>query len=137
MTTGRRSTPPVLMVVDDDPSVLLLIDVLAERIGFRVKAVTSGLQALEQLRDGFRPDLILLDIMMERIDGVTFLAHLHEMPNVADVPVIAMSTPAVLDRVGSQLKVNGTLIKPITQQTLAAALEPYSPSESADDATNT
>jgi CheY-like chemotaxis protein len=45
--TARR----VLMVVDDDPSVLLLVDVLAERLGFRVKAVTSGLQALEQIRD--------------------------------------------------------------------------------------
>lgn len=116
---------PVLMVVDDDPSVLLLVDVLAERLGFRVKAVTSGLHALEQLRDGFRPDVILLDIMMERIDGVTFLAHLAEMQDVGRPPVIAMSTATVLEHYGAQLKVDGTLIKPITQQTLAAALEPY------------
>ena len=113
------------MVVDDDPSVLLLVDVLAERLGFRVKAATSGLQALEQLRDSFRPDLILLDIMMERIDGVTFLAHLREMEGLAEVPVIAMSTATVLERLGSQLRVNGTLIKPISQQTLAVALQPY------------
>ncbi len=117
---------PILMVVDDDPSVLLLVDVLAEKLGFRVKAVTSGLHALEQLRDGFRPDVILLDIMMERIDGVTFLAHLRDMGDVATVPVIAMSTATVLEHYGSQLKVDGTLIKPITQQTLAAALAPYS-----------
>jgi two-component system chemotaxis response regulator CheY len=116
---------PILMVVDDDPSVLLLVDVLAERLGFRVKAVTSGLHALEQLRDGFRPNLILLDIMMERIDGVTFLNHLREMPDVAPTPVIAMSTSAVLEMYGSQLKVDGTLIKPFTQQSLAATLEPY------------
>ena len=119
---------PILMVVDDDPSVLLLVDVLAEKLGFRVKAVTSGLQALEQLRDGFHPDIILLDIMMERIDGPTFMAHLRDMEGFQDVPVIAMSTAAVLDRYGAQLEVQGTLIKPITQQTLAAALEPYSSS---------
>ena len=117
---------PLLMVVDDDPSVLLLVDVLAEKLGFRVKAVTSGLQALEQLRDGFRPDLILLDIMMERIDGVTFLAHLREMKGFEDLPVIAMSTATVLEHYGPQLKVDGTLIKPITQQSLAAVLERYS-----------
>ena len=117
---------PILMVVDDDPSVLLLVDVLAEKLGFRVKAVTSGLQALEQLRDGFHPDIILLDIMMERIDGLTFMAHLRDMEGFEDLPVIAMSTATVLDRYGAQLKVEGTLIKPITQQTLAAALEPYS-----------
>jgi CheY-like chemotaxis protein len=123
------TTRPVLMVVDDDPSVLLLVDVLAERLGFRVKAVSSGLQALEQIRDGFRPNLILLDIMMERIDGMTFLNHLREMPEGQAIKVIAMSTATVLERYQSQLRVDGTLIKPITQQSLAAALEPHAPDE--------
>src|SRR5215510_7738678 len=68
---------PLLLVVDDDPSVLLLVDVLAEKMGFRVKAVSNGLQALEHLRDGLQPSVILLDIMMERIDGLTFMNHLH------------------------------------------------------------
>lgn len=123
---------PILMVVDDDPSVLLLVDVLAEQLGFRVKAVTSGLHALEQLRDGYRPNVILLDIMMERIDGVTFLAHLREMEDVAHVPVIAMSSATVLAHYGRQLTVDGSLIKPITQQTLAAALAPYCQARGSD-----
>jgi CheY-like chemotaxis protein len=114
------SEAPLLMVVDDDPSVLLLVDVLAEKMGFRVKAVSSGLQALEQLRDGLQPQVILLDIMMERIDGLTFMNHLREMPNVESTPVVAMSTAAVLE-----LQVSGTLLKPITQATLAQALERY------------
>ena len=118
--------PPLLLVVDDDPSVLLLVDVLAEKMGFRVKAVSSGLQALEHLRDGLRPHVILLDIMMERIDGLTFLNHLREMPGLESTPVVAMSTAAVLDRYGDQLRVSGTLLKPITQATLAQALEAYS-----------
>ena len=116
---------PLLLVVDDDPSVLLLVDVLAEKMGFRVKAVSSGLQALEQLRDGLQPAVILLDIMMERIDGLTFMNHLREMPALVDTPVIAMSTPAVLDRYGEQLQVSGTLLKPITAATLTQALERY------------
>jgi CheY-like chemotaxis protein len=119
------SEAPLLMVVDDDPSVLLLVDVLAEKMGFRVKAVSSGLQALEQLRDGLQPHVILLDIMMERIDGLTFMNHLREMPNVEATPVVAMSTAAVLERYGEQLQVSGTLLKPITQATLAQALERY------------
>jgi two-component system chemotaxis response regulator CheY len=116
---------PLLLVVDDDPSVLLLIDVLAEKMGFRVKAVSSGLQALEQLRDGLQPHVILLDIMMERIDGLTFMNHVREMPAVESTPIIAMSTAAVLDRYGDQLQVSGTLLKPITQASLAQALERY------------
>lgn len=113
------------MVVDDDPSVLLLVDVLAEKLGFRVKAVSNGLQALEQLRDGLQPAVILLDIMMERIDGPTFMNHLREMPAVASKPVIAMSTSAVLERYGERLEVAGTLLKPITQASLSEALGQY------------
>lgn len=116
---------PLLLVVDDDPSVLLLVDVLAEKMGFRVKAVSSGLQALEHLRDGLQPHVILLDIMMERIDGLTFMSHLRDMPNLEATPVVAMSTAAVLERYGDQLQASGTLLKPITHATLTQALERY------------
>jgi CheY-like chemotaxis protein len=116
---------PLLLVVDDDPSVLLLVDVLAEKMGFRVKAVSNGLQALEQLRDGLLPSVILLDIMMERIDGPTFMNHLRDMPALEGTPVIAMSTAGVLERYGEQLQVSGALLKPITSATLSQALEKY------------
>lgn len=113
------------MVVDDDPSVLLLVDTLAEKMGFRVKAVSNGLQALEHLRDGLLPNVILLDIMMERIDGLTFMNHLREMPALEETPVVAMSTAGVLERYGEQLHVSGTLLKPITAATLSQAIERY------------
>lgn len=126
MNTEPESAP-TLLVVDDDPSVLLLIDVIAERLGFRVKAATSGLQALEQLRDGLAPRVILLDLMMERIDGLTFLLHLKEMPALASTPVIVMSTEAALEQHGPKLDVDGTLMKPITRQSLSACLERFLP----------
>ncbi len=116
---------PVVLIVDDDPSILLLIDALAERLGFRVKAASSGLQALEQLREGVRPAVILLDIMMERIDGLTFLSHLRDTPNVARTPIVGMSTRAVLDRYTPQLHIDAVLIKPITIQALEACLAAY------------
>lgn len=116
---------PLVMVVDDDPSILLLIDIVGERQGFRVKGVSSGLQALEELRDGLRPAVILLDIMMERIDGLTFLAHLNEMPELSAIPVIAMSTQSVLDRYISRLNVSDTLVKPFTLDEVAERLRKY------------
>ena len=130
MSDPSTGVQPVLLVVDDDPSVLLLIVVMAERLGFRVKAATSGLQALEQLRDGLRPTVILLDLMMERIDGVTFLSHLNDMPELVGTPVVAMSTEAVLDQYVPQLAVAGTLMKPITRHSLAICLEQFMPAQS-------
>jgi len=125
MSDDTETERPVVLIVDDDPSVLLLIDVLAERLGFRTKAASSGLQALELLREGVRPTVILLDIMMERIDGVTFLSHLHEMDEVRETPIVAMSTPAVLERYVPHLQVDGVLSKPITLQTLEACLSRF------------
>jgi len=125
MTDDAATDRPVVLIVDDDPSVLLLIDVLAERLGFRTKAASSGLQALELLREGVRPAVILLDIMMERIDGVTFLNHLHEMDQVRATPIVAMSTPAVLERYVPHLQVDGVLSKPITLQTLEGCLSRF------------
>ena len=120
-----QDSGPLLLVVDDDPSMLLLIDVVGERLGFRVTGVNSGLQALEELREGLKPAVILLDIMMERIDGLTFLAHLGEMPEIATTPVIAMSTQAVLDRYTQRLNVAETLVKPFTIEGLAECLRKY------------
>jgi CheY-like chemotaxis protein len=125
MTEEPTTERPVVLIVDDDPSVLLLIDVLAERLGFRTKAASSGLQALELLREGVRPAVILLDLMMERIDGVTFLNHLHEMDEVRETPIVAMSTPAVLERHVPHIQVDGVLSKPITLQTLEACLSRF------------
>lgn len=61
--------------------------------------------------------------MMERIDGLTFMNHLREMPGQEFTPVIAMSTAAVLDRYGDQLQVSATLLKPITHATLTQAIQ--------------
>ena len=119
------SDAPLLLVVDDDPSVLLLVDVVAEKMGFRVKAVTSGLLGLELLREGLRPVVILLDITMERTDGLTFMNQLREIRDVQGTPVIAMSTAGALDRYGTQLQVSGTLVKPITPASLTPALQAY------------
>lgn len=116
---------PTLLIIDDDPSILLLIDEVASHLGFRVKAVSSGLQGLEEMRDGLRPAVILLDIMMKRIDGLTFLAHMREIPEAAATPVIVMSTESVLDRISPRVEVSGALIKPFTIEGLSAALEPY------------
>jgi len=69
--------------------------------------------------------VILLDMMMERIDGPTFMNHLRDMPTLEETPVVVMSTAAVLERHGAQLQVSGTLLKPITHAALSQALAKY------------
>ncbi|MDY6930501.1 MAG: response regulator [Halobacteriota archaeon] len=57
-----------VMIVDDEPSILIAVRVLLEPEGFEVLTVDSGMKCIEELKKGFR-GVILMDIMMPRMDG--------------------------------------------------------------------
>jgi signal transduction histidine kinase/CheY-like chemotaxis protein/putative methionine-R-sulfoxide reductase with GAF domain len=79
-----------LLVVDDDPYVGQMVTELLENRGFVVTTAVDGLDALEQLQRA-KPDAILLDIMMPRLDGFGLLARLQEDAGTAAVPVIILT----------------------------------------------
>jgi DNA-binding response OmpR family regulator len=60
--------PPKVLIVDDEPNIVVPLEFLMEREGYRVAVAHSGEEALETISK-FQPDLILLDIMLPGIDG--------------------------------------------------------------------
>jgi len=79
-----------VLVVDDDESIQgFLVDALVDD-GYVVRTATNGDDALTLLR-AWRPDLILLDLMLPEMDGWEFRANQLERPEVAAVPVIVLS----------------------------------------------
>jgi DNA-binding response OmpR family regulator len=85
--------PHRILLVDDDPSLLV---VLAEQLrddGFEVSTARDGAEALRRLESGW-PDLILLDLMMPRVDG---LALAHQIKAAADLPIIVLSAVDTAD----------------------------------------
>lgn len=89
-TAGGRQRPLVL-VVDDQRSLRSLIRVNLELEGFDVAEAADGIECLEQARLR-RPDLITLDIVMPRMDGLTAAAELNADPLLRDVPVVMVTT---------------------------------------------
>ena len=68
-TTQNRSTPEArLLVVDDEPNIRELLSASLRYAGFEVATAADGQQALA-LADSFRPDLLVLDVMMPGLDG--------------------------------------------------------------------
>jgi len=97
-----------ILYVDDEPSVSQIAILVLEKIGgFDLLACTSGQEALDQVED-FRPDLLLLDVMMPGMDGPTTLERLRALPVTADVPVIFMTGQTRPDEVAS-LKMLGAI----------------------------
>ena len=79
-----------LLVVDDDPSVVDMISQLLEGKQYQVEAAFDGLDALEKIRTN-KPDAILLDLMMPRLDGFGLIDHLKQDPALASLPVIVLT----------------------------------------------
>jgi CheY-like chemotaxis protein len=86
--TQTRSEPPTVLIVDDEPAIVDLLSQLLEDEGYRVAAAGDGMAAYEKVGE-VRPDLVIADVMMPRMDGFALVDRLTggEHP----VPVILMS----------------------------------------------
>jgi len=76
-----------ILVIDDDTTLLSLLRQSLERAGYQVITATNGLTGLQQLYDQ-RPDLVILDVMMPRMDGWETCSRIRE---VSQVPIIMLT----------------------------------------------
>jgi CheY-like chemotaxis protein len=87
---NEDSAPPVLVVEDDAAILQALTDAIGAE-GYRVETATNGLEALEKLRWGLRPCLIVLDMQMRLMTGWEFRSEQRKDPALAQIPVVAMT----------------------------------------------
>jgi CheY-like chemotaxis protein len=100
----------ILLVDDDDDVREAFIDVLSDE-GYEITTARNGCEALELLRRGPRPGIILLDLMMPVMDGFEFRAQQLADPSLADLPVVVLTAGLVSERV-RQLRPLACLTKP-------------------------
>jgi len=84
-------TRPLVMVVDDSITVRRVTERFLQRYGMRSVTAKDGLDAISILQDN-KPDLILLDIEMPRMDGYEFATHVRNDPRFSDVPIIMITS---------------------------------------------
>ena len=114
---GRR-----VLVADDDPSIQgFLAEALADE-GYEVRTAANGREALAILRE-WRPDLILLDLMMPEMDGWAFRALQRSMPDVSHVPVIVLSATRDLAAKARDLEPAQIFSKPFDLEALLGTIE--------------
>ena len=79
-----------VLVVDDQPSNVRLIQINLEREGYRVLTAADGVEGMQRVQET-RPDLILLDVIMPRKDGFEMLRELKADPELQDIPVVMLT----------------------------------------------
>jgi CheY-like chemotaxis protein len=113
-----------ILVVEDDPDVRRALTELLASEGYKVTAAADGGEALKTLRAGFRPAVILLDLMMPNCDGWDFRRAQLEDPTFASVPVVLVTAAGFSpDSMRSQLGPIELCPKPIQPAELLQMLE--------------
>jgi DNA-binding response OmpR family regulator len=85
--------PATVLVVDDDPVIQKLLRVNFEMEGYDVLSAADGAEGLDQARAG-SPDVIILDVMMPKMNGLEVLAALKADAGTDTIPVILLSAKA-------------------------------------------
>jgi CheY-like chemotaxis protein len=83
-----------VLIVEDDPALRDMMAVMLSSEGFEPSTATNGRDAIAQLDSGYRPDVILLDLMMPVMNGHDFLDRCRRDPFCARIPVIVLSAAA-------------------------------------------
>jgi CheY-like chemotaxis protein len=113
-----------ILVVDDEPDIVEMLQSLLEIEGYRVLTALDGEQALAALAEG--PALILLDIMMPSMDGHAVLRAIRSMPGpVSAVPVVIVTARNDVLDIGRSLDegVNGFVVKPFDTDQLVRTVK--------------
>lgn len=114
-----------ILVIDDDPTIHVLLERFLNKKGFEVKIAASGAEGI-RLAKQLQPQAITLDVMMSGMDGWSVLTALKANPDTANIPVVMMTM--VNDRnLGYALGAAEYVLKPIDQQKLEAIVGKFKP----------
>ena len=119
----RNPVKATILVVDDSAEIQRYLRVLLELDAYRVEIASSGYEALQNLRHGCTPEVVLLDLQMPGMDGLETLRRLQELrPKARVIMCSGVDDPDKI-REAASLGAHGYLLKPIQHLYLSAAVE--------------
>jgi two-component system chemotaxis response regulator CheY len=118
-----------IMVIDDSATMRLSLKSALELNGFKVECAGDGVLALNLLKVGTKPDLIITDINMPNMGGLDFIKSLRALPGFRFIPVLALTTESKQEK-RDEAKKNGAtgwLVKPVTGPDLIKVIKQVLP----------
>ena len=91
----------IVLIVDDDPDILEVTSFVLENEGFGIETARHGEEALQRLRVGTRPAVVLLDLMMPVMNGWQFLEEVAKDPSLKTIPVVVLTAATRVEVAGA------------------------------------
>ncbi|OQA07571.1 MAG: Response regulator MprA [Firmicutes bacterium ADurb.Bin373] len=111
-SAGRKQ----ILVVDDDTNIRALLRQELEADGYSVAEAKDGLQAIARVKE-LKPDLVILDVMMPKMNGFDAAAVLRSDPDTMNIPIIILSIMEDMDR-GFRIGIDSYFTKPVRTEQL-------------------
>jgi CheY-like chemotaxis protein len=115
-----------ILVADDDPDILNIVSVSLETSGYSVLKAGNGREAVD-LAKQYRPDLILMDMMMPVMSGYEAIAALKNDPGTQGIPIVGLSAKAMATDIelASGIGIDGYITKPFRIAQVLSVIEGY------------
>ncbi len=113
-----------ILIVDDEPDILRLLEYNLKKEGFKIESATTGTDALRKVRKG-DIDLVVLDLMLPEMDGYEVIRRMRREEQLSDIPVIMLTAKSEeVDRVlGLELGADDYVTKPFSLRELIARVK--------------
>jgi DNA-binding response OmpR family regulator len=114
-TVNTMSEPASVLIVDDEPNILLSLQFVMKKAGYEVRTARDGQEALAEIQRA-KPNVVLLDVMMPKLDGFTVCQRIRATPEWQDVRVIMLTARGrdVEREKGLALGADDYIIKPFS-----------------------
>jgi DNA-binding response OmpR family regulator len=112
-----------ILIADDEPNIVISLEYLLQRDGYRVVVARDGQEALDAIAAS-PPDLVLLDVMLPRVSGFEVCQTVRENPALAAMPIVMLTAKGREVEVskGMALGANAYITKPFSTQELLAQI---------------
>jgi len=118
-----------ILIVDDSATMLMSVKTTLEMGGYKVESASDGLQALDKLKAGLKPDLVITDINMPNMGGMDLIKNARALPGCRFTPILTLTTESQAAKrdEAKKLGATGWLVKPISGNDLLKVVKQVVP----------
>ncbi len=116
-----------LFIVDDSATMVLSLKNSLQIAGFKVETAADGMLAMAKLKAGLKPDLIITDINMPRMDGIEFIRQARQLLRFTPILTLTTESQQAKRDEAKKLGASGWLVKPIGSADLVKVIKQVLP----------